>query len=298
MSCRNLFESLRVVTLLPHPVRGRPSICAAFSQSRRLSTPSDSSLHKSSSASEAQPSVSIGDWTKSARPTPYDILDLPRNAPYTKTRFRQLVKLYHPDLHSSPSIALSSISRSTRLERYHLIMQAHDVLSDPAKRRAYDSNGAHWRSTSTGAAYTTDAERYEAWRKGPYASCAQNGTWEDWERWYAEQANPGAARRSQGYYMGNGTFVVLIVFTVIIISIMQTTRHEQRRRELDARWQRQQAELSKSLMQSQHEVEGLDRQERVDRFLRHRENTRYAFQPTGDDKSSGGGSSNSSNSSS
>ncbi|OCL06051.1 hypothetical protein AOQ84DRAFT_85833, partial [Glonium stellatum] len=84
-----------------------------------------------------------------AIPTPYQILALRHDEPYTKQRFYALVKLYHPDRHhhhysSDSSRAIASLPRSTRLERYRLLVAAHTLLSDPAKRRAYDRHGIGW----------------------------------------------------------------------------------------------------------------------------------------------------------
>jgi hypothetical protein len=228
-----------------------------------------------SSPTDSPPPPAASDWPKCANPTPYDILNHPPGAPYSKTQFRQLVKLYHPDLHSTASTSLG-ITPRTRLERYHLIVQAHDILSDPAKRQAYDACGAHWGQDKTPL---TDAQRYEAWRNGPYAGCANNATWEDWERWYEEQAN-GDTKRSEGYYMSNRAFLGLVISTISIVAIMQAVRAETRHLAVVEQTRKQQKELCESLMRSQAEVSGLGQEQRIERFLRHRENMAYGFQST------------------
>ncbi|MCJ1308650.1 hypothetical protein MMC25_002303 [Agyrium rufum] len=103
-------------------------------------------------------------------PTPYQIFHLHKDAPYSKRRFYELVKIYHPDRHhasSSPSSPSSSSSTSStsspsnsskthqahsipqtiKLERYRLVVAANDILSNPTKRHAYDTYGAGWSKT-------------------------------------------------------------------------------------------------------------------------------------------------------
>jgi curved DNA-binding protein CbpA len=218
---------------------------------------------------------SVSDWPKCTSPTPYDVLGHPPTAPYTKSQFRQLVKLYHPDMGStSPGIAPSA-----RLRRYHLIVQAHDILSDPVKRRAYDATGAFWATTK--GPLPTDNERYEAWRKGPNGSCANNANWEDWERWYEHKANAngGARREGRPYYMSNGAFLTLVISTVSILAVMQSARIEARHVAMSKKMQMEQEKLGGSLARSGREVQHLGRDERIERFLSHRENMAYGFRP-------------------
>ncbi|OAQ63601.1 Hsp40 co-chaperone Jid1 [Pochonia chlamydosporia 170] len=57
--------------------------------------------------------------------------------------FTQLVKLYHPDLSGADSRA-SNIPELVRLERYRLVIAAHNLLSDPRSRRLYESSNQDW----------------------------------------------------------------------------------------------------------------------------------------------------------
>jgi len=65
----------------------------------------------------------------------YDILDLPRNATGRdiKIAYRRLVKQFHPD----------SQTHQASHEQIILINAAHEVLSDPQRRRHYDQNNAN-----------------------------------------------------------------------------------------------------------------------------------------------------------
>ncbi|KAF3347304.1 hypothetical protein VdG2_04583 [Verticillium dahliae VDG2] len=65
-------------------------------------------------------------WPSHSNPTPYDIFAIDKATPYTKARFYELVKLYHPDTHpregghAAPR-GLTGLPAAVRLERYRLI---------------------------------------------------------------------------------------------------------------------------------------------------------------------------------
>ncbi|HXH02855.1 MAG TPA: DnaJ C-terminal domain-containing protein [Candidatus Competibacteraceae bacterium] len=68
----------------------------------------------------------------------YQILGVPRNASAEeiKKAYRRLARKYHPDV---------SKERDAE-ERFKAINEAHEVLSDPQKRAAYDQLGSNWRA--------------------------------------------------------------------------------------------------------------------------------------------------------
>ncbi|KAJ5736322.1 uncharacterized protein N7483_001447 [Penicillium malachiteum] len=141
-------------------------------------------------------------WPKSSSFTPYEVLNIPRNAAYSKTRYYDLVKLYHPDRHSK------DVTEEVRLHRYKIVVAAHEILSDPTKRDAYD--------------------KFDA---GIYT----NATWEDWERWN-NRNNP-----KQQNIIDHRTFTRLVILLVLFGGAVQAswisqmnTGYEQRLREVSA----------------------------------------------------------------
>lgn len=145
-----------VQLLNSHRIGPSPIYLNVAPPTRSYATVSDASGHQDS-------------WPKSHSFTPYEVFDIPRNAAYTKTRYYDLVKLYHPDRHSA------GITPEVRLHRYKIVVAAHEILSDPVKRAAYDKFGTGWHYASrpdpTAGPFGPDVDIYA------------NATWEDWERW-------------------------------------------------------------------------------------------------------------------
>lgn len=90
----------------------------------------------------------------------YRVLGVPRQASQKEIQsaFRRLARRYHPDVNPGDPGAE---------RRFKEISEAHDVLSDPAKRRLYDRFGEGWRSAAA-ASIDPDA---------PYARAGSAGGW-------------------------------------------------------------------------------------------------------------------------
>lgn len=106
-------------------------------------------------------------------PTPYQIFNQKKGSPYSKERFYELVKLYHPDRHD----VSDGLSYDTKLERYRLVVAANDLLSDPVKRGAYDCYGAGWNGAPDVRGPSGGGRGWSGGPNGP----SRNATWEDCE---------------------------------------------------------------------------------------------------------------------
>lgn len=93
----------------------------------------------------------------------YKILGVDRNSSEKeiKKAYRKLARKYHPDVNPGDNEAE---------ERFKQINEAHEVLSDPEKRKKYDQLGASWR-------------QWQGRGEGPGGF--------DWSQWYAQ---PGGDR--------------------------------------------------------------------------------------------------------
>ena len=69
----------------------------------------------------------------------YQILGLPKSASADdiKKAYRRLARQVHPDLHSGAK-------KSEMEKKFKELNEAHEVLSDPDKRKKYDHYGANW----------------------------------------------------------------------------------------------------------------------------------------------------------
>lgn len=215
-------------------------------------------------------------------PTPYQIFALPTTAPYTKSRFYELVKLYHPDLHKdSPAHPCHALPSTARLERYRLIVAAHSILSDPEKRKAYDRFGAGWSGKSDASAYGYNRGA----GAGPFSSgydgrdhrdfndpIWNNATWEDWESW-REKTYYGSAGAGQApVYFRNSYFLSVVVMMAILGSTANTSRAEKAGQAFMAEKDAMHDRAAKELRKVRQERQGLrDKEERIEWFARQRE---------------------------
>lgn len=126
-------------------------------------------------------------WPKvtvaNAIPTPYQIFNQKKGSPYSKQRFYELVKLYHPDRHHHGNTE-DDLSYATKLERYRLVVAANNILSDPVKRGAYDCYGAGWNGQpdvvgprDSSEPSTTWGNYSGRWWGGGARGPSQNATW-------------------------------------------------------------------------------------------------------------------------
>jgi curved DNA-binding protein CbpA len=73
--------------------------------------------------------------TSDREPDPYAVLNVPRSATPTEIRvaYQALVSKYHPDRHQGNPLEDLASARLAELNR------AYEILSDPARRAAYDA---------------------------------------------------------------------------------------------------------------------------------------------------------------
>lgn len=218
-------------------------------------------------------------------PTPYQIFAMKHTAQYSKARFYDLVKIYHPDLSNGSS---GHMSQQIKMERYRLLVAAHTILSDPVKRNAYDRFGAGWNGRA-------EVGPSESWHQpspfhppGPFSQSWtnpgdpiwRNATWEDWERFHAQRARENgdtdAARRvyQAPVYMRNSYFVALLV----LLAMMGGSANYNRAQDAGTYFVEQRDlvhdRAAKELRKVRQEMAGMKgRDERIQFFLRQREAT-------------------------
>ena len=213
-----------------------------------------------------------------AIPTPYQIFKQKKGAPYSKRRFYELCKLYHPDRnHHQDLTSPDCLSQAIRLERYRLIIAANEILSDPAKRRAYDTFGAGWNGMPAfgGSNQAWGNTTSTGWSGFDHnSSPARNATWEDWEKWYQRDKK----KKQEPVYFSNGGFVVLIVFFTVLGAVGEITRMGSYSRTFIEQVEARHDESSKHLMKKRRESQSFNnKDERVESFLKMRDPLAYGL---------------------
>jgi hypothetical protein len=201
-------------------------------------------------------------WPITPNPTPYEIFCEPKSAPYSKLRYYELVKLYHPDRHHHTSH--DDVPRLTKLERYRLVVAANDILSNPDRRRLYDIYGAGWGKDQDSRRDFRAAER--AWRQKA-GNASMNATWEDWERWYEQRDG----KKQEPRFMSNLGFASLVAVFALLGSWGHITRAGIHSAELLDRREQHHISISKSMQVRQSQTAGLNREDRIKTFLRERD---------------------------
>jgi len=215
----------------------------------------------------------VPQWPTSQNPTPYDILDTKPTEPYSKARFYNLVKLYHPDKHHH--VPVNGINHATRLERYRLLILANDILCDPQKRRAYDLYGVGWANgpRSQSQIYRAASRK---WREEP-GNASSNATWEDWAQWHEDRRT---GKKPEPLHMSHMAFAALIFLFVAIGGATQAARAESHTAHVIEKRQKQHATITEHLTRRGIETAGMSNPERLERFLRERENSAFKFAPS------------------
>lgn len=210
-------------------------------------------------------------------PTPYQIFHQKKTDPYSKRRFYELVKQYHPDRHGhdNHSPGKPPLPQAMMIDRYRLVVAANDILSHPAKRKAYDECGAGWDGRPE-ARFRRDQWSYDSdghWTgfEDNNTSPFRNATWEDWEKWY--QRNDKGKKQSQApVYFSNGGFLSLIAILACLGGIGQATRMSDHSVSYLKKLESTHADCSQDAQSRKEQAQGygnLDR--RVQSFLKARE---------------------------
>jgi len=238
------------------------------------------------------PSISSPCWPRGRRtaspalgcahPTPYEILGLPRDCPYNKARYFQLAKLYHPD--RQYHTADDGIPHLTKLERYRLVVAANEILSNPQKKRMYDVYGFGWESQTDSQTRHREADR--AWRQEP-GNPSMNATWEDWERWHQRG---GSGEKQEQVFTSNIAFMAIVSVFLIVGTWSQMTRAGTNSVSLLEMRDQKHAAISKELRERRNQRVRLNRDGRVESFLRQRQFENWPYDPPGHGLPAPGGS--------
>ena len=164
------------------------------------------------------------------------------------------------------------------IERYRLVVAANDILSHPAKRKAYDECGAGWNGRPE-ARFRRDQWSYDSdgnWTgfEDNNTSPFRNATWEDWEKWY-QRNDKGKRQPQEPVYFSNGAFVSLIAIVACLGGVGQATRVGDQKISYLKQIESVHADCSHDTQRRMEQAQGYGNTDRrVESFLRTRERTR------------------------
>ncbi len=146
-------------------------------------------------------------WPHKAHVNPYDILNVSGgkgsavSQPDIKSKYYQLVKMYHPDVNQGQQ------------DRFRKIVLAYDILSDPARKYAYDTYGAGWDS-----APGLSQQGYQRWDPGRHRGNEKPR--HVWNEFYAGNASA----TSTSAPTTNVNLIAIISFLAFLGVLMQAVR--------------------------------------------------------------------------
>ncbi|UNI15542.1 hypothetical protein JDV02_002066 [Purpureocillium takamizusanense] len=183
---------------MPVPARFVSRACPVLHGHRRYES---GRRHSFSTSRQSE----LASWPCTATPSPHEILGVKPGQAYSKENFHRLVKLYHPDMYDAS--VERAIPRAVGLERYRLVIAAHNILSDPQKRRLYETCNEGWGSGHRPAA----SQRAGSWDRE--ASTTTNNNTE-----------PPSAMRQKPIHTSNATFAMVLLALAMLGAVLQVKR--------------------------------------------------------------------------
>ncbi|KAK1970911.1 DnaJ domain-containing protein [Colletotrichum sublineola] len=230
------------------------SASQAFLRSYRCYSHSHGQRPKSCSTSQPHDRTL---WPQTPCPSPHDILGAEPGQTYSKKQFHRLVKLYHPDLHSLNEDALDAIPRATRTERYRLVVEAHEILSNPQKRFMYERYGLGW------VLPRRENKPYS------YQAAGVHGTKD------SRPSGHAGSRQQIPIFASNATIAIILVAVAMAGAIVQLERARKVQRDFKEQDKALQDSISRDLQELADQLEGKPRDMRILEFLARRELCRW-----------------------
>lgn len=207
-----------------------------------------------------------------ANPTPYDIFNTSKenlDSKAVRAHFYSLAKVYHPDA----SIKVKGLTPKLKSDRFKQLVAAYDILRDDKKRRDYDLTNKGWeygskvhkknfygRDFSKAARYTTHSKSQTAW----------DDFHQDYKD-YQEQMDPQKQKES---WENHKRMIVYVTVGCILIGAFQVKfLMHSAGKDIEARNRISRESQRRVYMATQNYGMGVAKDDRIQRFLAHREGT-------------------------
>jgi DnaJ-domain-containing protein 1 len=135
--------------------------------------------------------------------SPYDVLGIEKNATNKdiKLAYYKKAKEHHPDMHTNDNNNDKKLSR----EKFQIIAAAYELLSDPTKRTAYDSQ-ARWSSTWNSNSANNGAN---SWQEN--AQRSDSSSTQQYRHWWEQQSSYHSQSKAQNMWTHfmTGTYIFI-----------------------------------------------------------------------------------------
>ncbi|KAK9248852.1 hypothetical protein V1506DRAFT_527948 [Lipomyces tetrasporus] len=170
-------------------------------------------------------------WPNKTSPNPYQIFHISSgevDQKVLKKRYYILVKQYHPDTAELPDTASDAAKAADKIirERFNRIVEAYNVLSDPARKRLYDVSGDGWNypdperpSVKPHERYNYTAEEWERMKNFTYETMWASGRYPD----HDGRPPPPPKEKPIDHEANIRTLMWIVLFTGVVTYI-QTLR--------------------------------------------------------------------------
>lgn len=227
----------------------------------------------------------IFNWPTIQYPTPYEIFHIAKagiiDKKTLKHSFHQLAKVYHPDSLSNSSshtethlVKLSKLTPEVKEERFKLIVAAYNILKDDSKRRDFDLYNKGWETGSrAGTYYGRDFSRATKFK----TKCTdEDDPWASYHNDYRERMRQEDPEYQRQQWEKHKRMVYILAAGSMAIGVLQFTWLSYRA-ESDAATRHviSQKAHQHIYLASTNYGYGYGKQDRISRFLAHREDGLY-----------------------
>ena len=219
--------------------------------------------------------------------TPYSVLGLSSSASRKdiKSHYYDLVKQTHPD-----RFAKTGVSKE-QLDKFHRVVRAYELLSDPKRKSLYDRMGVGWDTPAPKFGQKTrfyrprTPEEWDAWNawSDVLRRTAQNGphntTWDEFPQGFSRPSPEEQRKRAEEAIPANRRYFIAIFFATWAFGWYQFERLRNRSVVHSEMAGRSSAEIAKHLQDAREtarSAEGRRRQQAMlDRVKRRYENNMH-----------------------
>lgn len=214
-------------------------------------------------------------WPVGEHPTPYDIFNTTKDAldkKAVRTHFYTLAKIYHPD---SIIVVNAGLTPELKAERFKKIVAAYDILRDEEKRKDYDVSSKGWDYADASLKKKSNFYGRDFGKAAQYSTKTNTGTaWDDYHQDYKDyQKQQDPEYQKEAWERHKKMVVVITIGSLLVGAFQLKFLLHSAGKDIEGR-NRLSSEARKTVYLANNNYGmGVDKSDRIQRFLAHREGT-------------------------